>query len=68
MSWTRRGAIATGIDFSEDAIATAVSLAADLNLNSRFKVGNVLDADLGEQFDIVFTSHGVLGWLPELRS
>jgi SAM-dependent methyltransferase len=68
MSWTRRGAIATGIDFSEAAIATAASLAADLNLNSKFKVGNILEADLVEQFDIVFTSHGVLGWLPELRS
>ena len=68
MSWTRRGAIATGIDFSDVAIAAASSLASDLNLNSRFKVGNVLDLDLNETFDIVFTSHGVLGWLPELRS
>lgn len=68
MSWTRRGASATGVDFSEVAIAAASSLATDLNLNTRFRVGNVLDLNLGEEFDLVFTSHGVLGWLPELRA
>ncbi|MDF1594583.1 MAG: class I SAM-dependent methyltransferase [Acidimicrobiia bacterium] len=68
MSWTRRGAIATGVDFSEVAISAATGLAFDLKLNTRFRVGNVLALDLGEEFDIVFSSHGVLGWLPELRS
>ena len=67
MSWTRRGAIATGVDFSEVAIDAATSLASDLNLNTRFKVGNVLDLNLAEQFDVVFTSHGVLVWLPDLQ-
>lgn len=68
MSWTRRGAVATGVDFSEVAIEAAKSLAASLNLDTRFKVGDVLGLDLNEQFDVVFSSHGVLGWLPELRS
>ncbi|NNC41312.1 MAG: class I SAM-dependent methyltransferase [Acidimicrobiia bacterium] len=67
MSWTRRGATATGVDFSHVAIDAATSLASDLNLNTRFRVGNVLDLRLEEEFDIVFTSHGVLGWLPDLR-
>jgi len=68
MSWARRGAIATGVDFSRVAIEAATDLASTLNLNTRFRVGDVLDLDLAEQFDIVFSSHGVLGWLPELRS
>lgn len=68
MSWSRRGATATGVDFSEAAIAEARRLAETLNLNSRFKVGNVLGLDLDEEFDLVFTSHGVLGWLPQLDS
>ena len=67
MSWTRRGAVATGVDFSEVAITTARALAAELGLATRFEVGNVLDVDLGEQFDVVFASHGVLDWLPELE-
>jgi SAM-dependent methyltransferase len=68
MSWTRRGALATGIDFSEVAVDTARALAAEVGLATRFEVGNVLEVDLEEQFDVVFTSHGVLGWLPELES
>jgi len=68
MSWSRRGARATGLDFSEVAIHAAQRLAAELDLDTRFVVGQILDADLGEEFDIVFTSHGVLGWLPELES
>jgi len=67
MSWTRRGAVATGVDFSEVAIQAATDLASTLSLNTRFKVGDVLDLRLEEEFDIVFTSHGVLGWLPDLR-
>ena len=66
MSWTRRGATATGLDFSAVAIDHARRLAAELDLDTRFIVGDVLDADVGERFDIVFTSHGVLGWLPDL--
>ena len=68
MSWTRRGAIATGVDFSEVAIQAARELAASLNLDTQFEVGDVLDLELGRQFEIVFTSHGILGWLPELKS
>ena len=68
MSWTRRGAIATGVDFSMVAIVAARELAASLDLDTQFEVGNVLDLDLGRHFEIVFSSHGVLGWLPELKS
>jgi SAM-dependent methyltransferase len=66
MSWSRRGARATGIDFSSVAVEHARTLAGELGLDTQFVVADVLTADLGETFDVVVTSHGVLGWLPEL--
>ena len=68
MSWSRLGAIATGVDFSETAIELARSLSDELGLETRFIRSNVYDLPdmLDEQFDIVFTSYGVLNWLPDL--
>ncbi len=68
MSWSRLGASATGVDFSETAIDLARSLDEELGLNVRFICSDVYDLPsiLNEQFDIVFTSHGVLCWLPDL--
>ncbi|MEH6657545.1 class I SAM-dependent methyltransferase [Leeuwenhoekiella marinoflava] len=69
LSWSRRGALCTGIDSSDVAIETAKKLNTELNLNAQFICGNVLDtAELVTQtYDIVFTSYGVLGWLPDLK-
>ena len=68
MSWARLGAEATGVDFSDAAIDLARSLNDELGLSARFLCSNVYDLPgaLDEQFDIVFTSHGVLCWLPDL--
>ncbi|HEV2762527.1 MAG TPA: class I SAM-dependent methyltransferase, partial [Pyrinomonadaceae bacterium] len=68
LSWARLGARVTGVDFSPEAVRLARSLAAELNLEARFVLSNVYDlpAALGEQFDVVFTSYGVLCWLPDL--
>ncbi len=68
MSWSRLGAAATGVDFSEAAIDLARSLNNDLGLDVRFICTDIyeLPAVLDERFDIVFTSHGVLCWLPDL--
>ncbi len=68
MSWARLGAKPTGVDFSEEAIALARSLNKELGLGTRFINSNVYDLSdvLDEQFDIVFTSYGVLCWLPDL--
>jgi SAM-dependent methyltransferase len=71
MSWARRGASAvTGVDFSHQAVALARSLASELDLPARFVETDVLDTldqlD-GERFDVVFTSHGALSWLADLR-
>ena len=70
MSWARLGAIPTGVDYSAEAIRLAKGLNEELGLNCRFIETDVykLPEKLDEQFDIVFTSYGVLTWLPDLRS
>ncbi|MEZ4235129.1 MAG: class I SAM-dependent methyltransferase [Myxococcota bacterium] len=68
LSWARRGARVTGVDFSGEAVAAARSLAAASGLAARFVEADVYDAPtaLGTTYDIVYTSHGVLSWLPDL--
>jgi SAM-dependent methyltransferase len=68
LSWARLGATVTGVDFSPAAIATARSLATELAIDARFIESEVytLPDHLDEQFDIVFTSYGVLFWLPDI--
>ncbi len=66
LSWARLGAQVTGIDFSEKAIQAAEKLAQEVNMKARFIQSDIYDVQLKEQFDIVFTSYGVIGWLPDL--
>ena len=68
LAWAGRGAIVTGVDFSEPAIVAARALAAELGIDARFVVSDVyaLPDRLAGEYDIVFTSHGVLSWLPDL--
>ncbi|MCB0761142.1 MAG: class I SAM-dependent methyltransferase [Flavobacteriales bacterium] len=68
LSWARRGAQVTGVDLSEEAIKLARKLSDRLGLESRFECCNVLDTrdHVREQFDVVFTSYGTIGWLPNL--
>lgn len=68
LSWARRGAKVTGVDFSEEAVSRARALSDELNIEAEFICSNVYDLPrvLDRQFDIVFTSYGVLCWLPDL--
>jgi SAM-dependent methyltransferase len=68
LSWARLGARVTGVDFADRAIALARALSAELGIPARFVLSDVYDAPaaVGEQFDIVYTSAGVLGWLGDL--
>ncbi|WP_439026370.1 class I SAM-dependent methyltransferase [Haloarchaeobius sp. DT45] len=70
LSWARDGADVVGVDFSEEAIRRARELATEADLADRaeFVEGDVLDLDLGREFDVVFTSYGVLCWLDDLDS
>lgn len=73
LSWARLGARVTGADFSPAAIRLARELAADLGFpDATFVESNVYDLpdtlDGAEAFDIVYTSRGVLGWLPDIAA
>lgn len=69
LSWARLGATVTAMDYSEPAIDMARSLSAETGVEARFIHSNLYDLPdaLDEQFDIVFTSYGVLCWLPDIR-
>jgi 2-polyprenyl-3-methyl-5-hydroxy-6-metoxy-1,4-benzoquinol methylase len=56
LSWARRGAIVTGIDFAEEAITTARALAEELGIHATFIQSNLYDLpqNLTGQFDVVF--------------
>lgn len=68
MSWARLGARATGVDFSEKAIAIARELNDEVGLDVRFIESDVYDLPnvLDEEFDIVYSALGVLCWLPDV--
>ena len=68
LSLGRMGANCTGVDLSDDAVNLAKEINEELNLDAKFICCNVYDLKehLGEKFDIVFTSYGVVGWLPDL--
>jgi len=70
LSWARLGARVTGVDFSERAVALASSLARELGFpEARFVRSPVYELPdvLHDEFDVVYTSRGVLGWLPDVR-
>lgn len=68
LSWARLGAHVTGVDYSEKAVETAADLAARCNLDARFICSNIYDLPQNRmgQFDVVYTSYGVLTWLPDI--
>jgi SAM-dependent methyltransferase len=68
LSWARRGARVTGVDFSDRAIALAQSLSRELDIEGTFICSDVerLLELLTGTFEVVFTSWGVLAWLPDL--
>lgn len=68
LSWARLGANVTGVDLSSESIKTAKKLAAQLHLPATFINNDIYQfGDHNtEQYDIVFSSYGVLAWLPDL--
>ena len=69
LSWARQGAIATGVDLSNDSIKLAKKLSKEIAVPATFicsdiyELSNVLD----KKFDIIFTSYGVLCWLSNIK-
>jgi ubiquinone/menaquinone biosynthesis C-methylase UbiE len=68
LSLVRLEAMVTGVDLSDVAIDEARKLTAELGLSADFICCDVYDLEehLDGQFDIVFTSYGAIGWLPDL--
>jgi SAM-dependent methyltransferase len=69
ISWARLGAKVTGVDLSDEAVKLATELAAAEKADAQFVCCNVYDtrAHVPDTFDIVFTSYGTIGWLPDLN-
>ncbi len=69
LSWGRLGAQVTGVDFSPKAIRQARKLARETGQKARFVESDIysLKENLAGKFDIVFTSFGTIGWLPDLE-
>lgn len=69
ISLARHGARVTGVDFSEKAIEKARHLNDFVGTDVRFIQSDIykLSDKLDEQFDIVFTSYGVVGWLEDTK-
>jgi SAM-dependent methyltransferase len=67
--WAKHGAVVTGVDFSEEAITAARALAARMGVAATFVHSDLyeLPTRLEGRFDVVFTSHGVVSWLPDLE-
>ena len=68
LSLGRMGADVTGIDLSDKAIESANELAIKIGVDATFICCNIYDLPnlLDKKFDIVFTSYGTIGWLPDL--
>jgi SAM-dependent methyltransferase len=70
LSWARLGARVTGADFSLAGVELARSVAAEIGIDgARFVQSDLYDLPtvLDGTFDLVYTSRGVLGWLPDVR-
>ncbi|WKK67173.1 class I SAM-dependent methyltransferase [Lutimonas zeaxanthinifaciens] len=69
ISLNKLGAEVTAVDFSSKAIERARELNNKMEAKVRFIESDVykLPEVLDQKFDIVYTSYGVLGWLPDMK-
>lgn len=68
ISLSRLGAKTVGVDLSDKAVEAARELAAEDGSDAEFICCDVYDLpdQLDEKFDLVFSSYGTIGWLPDL--
>ncbi|MFZ1636058.1 MAG: class I SAM-dependent methyltransferase [Chitinophagales bacterium] len=69
ISLARLGAKVTGVDLSDKAIQTAQELNTKTNTDVDFICCDIYDLPnyCTQQFDIIYTSYGTIGWLPDLN-
>jgi len=71
LSLVLRGADVTGVDISDEAISSARRLSAEAGIPANFERADVYDwleaaIRRGCRFDAVFSSYGIVCWLPDL--
>lgn len=71
LSLARRGAVVTGVDISDTAIAFARQLAVESGIPATFERADLYDwfneaRAAGRRFDVAFSSYGFLYWLSDL--
>jgi SAM-dependent methyltransferase len=69
LSWSLLGASVTGIDISPESLKYARKLANRMGLDADFVEADILDimSKVNKKFDIVFSSTGVLCWIPDIN-
>lgn len=70
LSWAGQGATVVGVDISEVAIDIARDQAHASGLNAEFVAADVYELPshiLSGSFDLVYSSWGVICWLPDIR-
>ncbi len=68
----RRGALVTGVDISDEAVAFARQLSLDSGIPGTFVRADLFDyfedaRRSGTRFELAFSSYGATGWLSDLR-
>lgn len=70
ISLARLGAQVTAVDFSSNAIKYARHINNEMGTSVEFieeNIYNLLQYDLKDQFDLIYTSYGVVPWLSDLN-
>jgi SAM-dependent methyltransferase len=69
LSWALLGARVTGIDISSESLKYARLLASRMGIAAEFIESDIMDVvdKVEDKFDIVFSSTGVLCWLPDIN-
>lgn len=69
ISLARMGAKVTAVDFSDKALKIANSLNKEIGTDVNFICSEIYNIGkiLKNKFDIIFTSYGTIGWLPDLN-
>jgi SAM-dependent methyltransferase len=73
LSLASLGATVTGVDISDEAILYARRLSTETGITAEFVRADVYDwlrlaAREGRRFDVVFSSYGIVCWLPDLEA
>lgn len=73
ISLAKLGAVVTGVDISDEAVRSARELSERTGIPARFERADVYDwlrsaARSGRRFDLVYSSYGVVCWLPDLEA